>query len=529
MTATCHERSLQPGRKFPNCAQGCCGIVIVMATVLLVFGGCSTVAPSPTGGAAVDSTPKQNARSEASVDPLLLAVNAGNATEVAALLKAGADPNTPNSHGVTPLMWAALGGNENIVRTLLMAGANVDATTQKGVTALHAAVRNAHSDVTRTLLTAKAEPDMTMAEGWTPLHIVSCYGALAQLHPGPGDDLDPHQAEMVSPATAKDSREEQVTVMRALVKSGAQVDPFNAHGWTPLHCGIASGHDAAIVSLLDQGANPNVASRNGLTPLHLAAHLGRVSAVHALVARGADVNARMRNGWTAAMIAASRGHTDVAAAIVEYGGRIEPIGRTPGSEFSTAAVHEIAGAVKARRGRFDEAAELYLKAAILFEGVAAWAEQRAKQVEEVNAQSQRARWSPFLFVTLAVLSGFNNQLQAQMQARQIAQIDALRLAADSGTGYRGYVQTLQELQPEYERVAQLGADEATRRAFESAGANTRVVSDKIDASTPVALRDGYLKLADRSWEAGRRCRQRSKCHVAASGLEAHAACMTDRN
>jgi len=76
---------------------------------------------------------------------------------VAALLNAGANPDTPNAEGWTPLMLAAYNGHDATVRRLLAAGANANAKAANGSTPLRCAALNAGADSVRRLLEAGAD------------------------------------------------------------------------------------------------------------------------------------------------------------------------------------------------------------------------------------------------------------------------------------------------------------------------------------------------------------------------------------
>lgn len=70
-----------------------------------------------------------------------------------------------------------------------------------------------------------------------------------------------------------------VEVVRALLASGASVDPRTIDGWTPLHSACRWSHVAVASVLLQHGAELNAQTNGGLTPLHLAASYTSSSAV----------------------------------------------------------------------------------------------------------------------------------------------------------------------------------------------------------------------------------------------------------
>ena len=122
------------------------------------------------------------------VTPLFAAAAKGHAEVVAALLKAGANPNTPFTWGLgmlasaMPLLPAATEGHTEVVAELLKAGANPNTPNTLGLgmlasqPPLHAAAFKGHTEVALELLKAGANPNTPSTLGFgmhtsqTPLH-----------------------------------------------------------------------------------------------------------------------------------------------------------------------------------------------------------------------------------------------------------------------------------------------------------------------------------------------------------------------
>jgi ankyrin repeat protein len=152
----------------------------------------------------------------------------GDRADVAAMIKQGADVNTPQGDGVTALHWAARRGDADLVAVLLGAGANARAVTTFGA--------------------------------YTPLHLAAEHGSAA--------------------------------VVSALVRAGAIVDAKSSTGATPLMLAAAAGDPASVSALVDGGADVNARESDRLqTPLVFAAANNRLDALRLLLARGADPNA----------------------------------------------------------------------------------------------------------------------------------------------------------------------------------------------------------------------------------------------
>jgi len=93
---------------------------------------------------------------------------------VRALLKAGADPNTPQypQEGDTPLMLATWRGNKEVVALLLaQPGIKVDAMDSDGETALMSAAEKGDTEIVDLLLRAGANPAVKNHSGETAANV----------------------------------------------------------------------------------------------------------------------------------------------------------------------------------------------------------------------------------------------------------------------------------------------------------------------------------------------------------------------
>lgn len=111
-----------------------------------------------------------------------------------------------------------------------------------------------------------------------------------------------------------------VAAVKALLKSGADVNAAQGDGVTGLHWAARQGHEELASTLVVAGANVRATTRFGaITPLHLAAERGSAAIVSLLVKAGADVNARTTTGATALMFAAASGDVAAIAALIDGG------------------------------------------------------------------------------------------------------------------------------------------------------------------------------------------------------------------
>jgi ankyrin repeat protein len=109
-------------------------------------------------------------------------------------------------------------------------------------------------------------------------------------------------------------------IAAALIAAKASVDVANDYGITPLLEASRTGDAAMMELLLRAGANPSLAHPEGQTPLLAAARSGSVPGVRLLLARGVDVNAaESYQQTTAVMWAAAETHLDIVDLLIEAG------------------------------------------------------------------------------------------------------------------------------------------------------------------------------------------------------------------
>jgi ankyrin repeat protein len=120
------------------------------------------------------------------------------------------------------------------------------------------------------------------------------------------------------------AHKDDVAAADLLIRAGAAVDAANDLGATPLWLASLNGSARMVARLLEAGAGPNVSLASGETPLMAAARSGSVEAVQRLIAKGADVNARERlKGQTALMWAVEQRHARVARALLISGADVD--------------------------------------------------------------------------------------------------------------------------------------------------------------------------------------------------------------
>ena len=326
---------------------------------VLIDSGADLLVPNSDGGGALQNAATHrtevmrwlldaglpvDARDERDRTPLMLsAYFAAGAMEWAAhafsnmalLLKRGADPNAQDADGETalhaafpsaPPEWPRLDAKTpfrtKVVVTLLRHGAKVDLQDEYGRTALHAAAAAAGADeVLHPLLRAGARIDAPAKFGGTPLiyaaRVSNDKGAAFLLKRGADADAftdDGTNALMVA------AERGSAPIVGSLLKAKADVNVANIEGEIPLMIAAQAHHRRGVEleaygeiveALARAGADCRVQGDDGRFPLQWAAGAGSIRAVAALLRHGADPNATDPDGNTALSWAEGNEHTAV--------------------------------------------------------------------------------------------------------------------------------------------------------------------------------------------------------------------------
>jgi len=250
--------------------------------------------------------------------PLFLAAQNGSAAMIELLLKGGADVNAPVlAHGETALMMASRSGSVDAVRALLEHGAQVNAKdTLRGTTALMWAAEQGHFEVVELLVHSGADV-RAQSEVLRPLKRRGLGFAPQKDQGGPDAPIKGGLTALLFAA-----RQGSIECVRALTKSGADVNQISADGSSPLLVAVQNGYYDMALYLMDRGANVNLANSKGWTPLYLAVKDrnqettaipgpdtdGVLNFITALLDRGANPNLRIKadteihQGMTAAWL-----------------------------------------------------------------------------------------------------------------------------------------------------------------------------------------------------------------------------------
>jgi ankyrin repeat protein len=237
----------------------------------------------------ISSEPRAQYRPVGGLTALLYAARDGCTDCVDALLKSGADVNTPTPEGVTPLMIALDNDHNDLAKLLLDRGANPHLWDWWGRTALYIAVdRKEAGGGGRGGRGGGGTPAAARAAGPPSMDIIN---ALLVINVNPNAELSFHRPSRGG-------------------NSGRFGDNQLSTGCTPLFRAAQSNDTEVMRALLDKGANPNI-NAMGFTPFLLAAGVspgGRAGSgapntvmLDLMIQHGADVNAQVTGTHTYSM------------------------------------------------------------------------------------------------------------------------------------------------------------------------------------------------------------------------------------
>ena len=136
-----------------------------------------------------------------------------------------------------PLNYACISGHCGLVGQLIGAGADVNSVQHQGITALSWVCQHGHFGVAKALLDAGAAVDVgDITDGQGPLLIAAGHGHLS--------------------------------IVKLLVRRGANVNQAMHDGDTALHFACQSGFVDVCEYLLDHGADIHAVGLRGTTPLY---------------------------------------------------------------------------------------------------------------------------------------------------------------------------------------------------------------------------------------------------------------------
>ncbi len=128
-----------------------------------------------------------------------------------------------------------------------------------------------------------------------------------------------HAAPPAAGAVVEAAMQGNREAVRAMLKSGADVNTAQADGMTALHWAATKDDVELARILLYAGANVKATTRlGGYTPLLMASKNGNAAMIEALVNSGGDANGATTNGTTALMLAAASGKADAVKVLLDH-------------------------------------------------------------------------------------------------------------------------------------------------------------------------------------------------------------------
>ena len=153
------------------------------------------------------------------------------------------------------LFDSSINGDTEGVIAALVQGGRVTVRNPQGATPLIAAAQKGHTDICVLLLAHGSNVnEVQPVTKQTALHLAAIYG---------------HNASV-----------------EALLSWGAEVNPQDRGGFTPLNAACQEGHLRCVLTLLKAGASLILPDNYGILPIHVAARNNRVEVVKTLLEYG---------------------------------------------------------------------------------------------------------------------------------------------------------------------------------------------------------------------------------------------------
>jgi RNA polymerase sigma factor (sigma-70 family) len=255
----------------------------------------------------------------AGANALAIAAVCGGTEMVALLLARGAEPDDATAAGVSAIALAAIEGNDDVVRLLIDAGCTIDIFA--------AAALGDAAMVERFVSTDRALSRTTLSSRRTPLHFARSI-SVAQVLLEAGAELDPVDVYGMTPLQWIGCTGRYKDVCRYLMAQGAQHEASDVF-WACAYGDVEAVRrwlesDPALVKTRRPPGPGVPLSSVGNTPLHEAAIRGEREIAALLLEHGADVNAvGQRSDLTPLHGAAWSGHRETADLLVAAGADLQ--------------------------------------------------------------------------------------------------------------------------------------------------------------------------------------------------------------
>ncbi|MBA3536995.1 MAG: ankyrin repeat domain-containing protein [Tatlockia sp.] len=233
--------------------------------------------------------------------PLLYATGYNASEIVKLLIDKGANVNHKGDHCFTPLHLAAQEGHTAIVQLLIDNKADLTAQTGDKSTALHMAIAKEHTDIAQLLIVKGSTIDARNQNNCTPLYLAIRSGKLSavKLLIDKGADINALSTANQSLLYASLVLGYEEIAQWLLDKGIKVVDVQETSTMlAPLHLAAQKNYITVAKALLDKGADINIKDIKGKTPLHLAIENNHLVMAKLLITQGAHINAKDNDNCT---------------------------------------------------------------------------------------------------------------------------------------------------------------------------------------------------------------------------------------
>jgi ankyrin repeat protein len=344
------------------------------------------------------------------------------------LLDRGALVDALDARGDTSLIWAARVGHVAAARVLLDAGARIDMVNRDGESPFSLALTRADVEMAQLLVERGAARDTRNNENESPLFVAAKEGNAEEVDRlialGSPLEIRGHTALMGAALGG------HLDLARRLVEAhGARVETTNGFGETAATYAAESGSLEFIDYLIAHG---ETCRSGGRTPLMAAAAAGHVAIVDRLLVEGVEPGQVSPGQVPALAQAAVRRHEAIACRLVDAGSPLEV--EVEDAQLR-AAGHETIADCLVDASRIDEAIE-HLEGAAL--GYDESAYEFAALADEHQTKIRIERLKVYLEFGLIGLAIMGQEWATSVQARQLAQLQALQYMSEHGLGPEAY-------------------------------------------------------------------------------------------
>ncbi len=253
--------------------------------------------------------------------PLILASNAGNVGMIETLLSKGADPERATPAGVTVLHTACRSTAEDeplnqIVAALLKAGADPNAKDAQGFTPLMVAASRGRVEPLRMLLDAGAKINATNTSGLNAITYAVMSGDFASRAEWELDLSNPSESTVraMGLLVMAIQQSDSLASVRLLLGRGADINIQDAGGWTPIMRAAGIGNiDRYRLIITEAGGSVETdAAKDQLKMLVKTAHGDQI----VLALRNADAYVNLPNNVGADAMTISRMRSDAVGKLI---------------------------------------------------------------------------------------------------------------------------------------------------------------------------------------------------------------------